>query len=124
MCASLPRVWPDVLLLFPLPYTLYVGHSSSMGSQLGPKINSKVLSVFREDFLVLMFFRYNVTGLSLVPSFVHQIVNHPDVEKVDLSSVTNVNCGASYLSSDLFAKMKKLLPENTRFLQGKRLCVS
>lgn len=50
-----------------------------------------------------------------------QIVNYPNIEKVDLSSVLNVSSGAAYLSFDLRSRMKKLLPESVRFVEGRHI---
>ncbi|KAF8887030.1 hypothetical protein CPB84DRAFT_1684829 [Gymnopilus junonius] len=62
--------------------------------------------------------RYRVSGLPLIPSIVHQLVHHPDIEKVDFSSLTFLNSGAAYLPPELSAKMSKLLPTTTNLTEG------
>ncbi|KAF7296989.1 hypothetical protein MIND_00931200 [Mycena indigotica] len=55
--------------------------------------------------------KYKATHLTLVPSLIHQLVNHPDFLKTDMSSVVFVNSGAAYLppalSDKLLAHMQK-----------------
>ena len=61
--------------------------------------------------------------LTLIPSVVHQLVNHPDFRKVDLSSVQNISSGAAYLPPDLALKMISIVPEGCVLAQGLSLCI-
>lgn len=46
----------------------------------------------------------------------HQLVSHPDIEKVDFSSFSNVGSGAAYLPSELLgAKLALLVPREATF---------
>lgn len=45
--------------------------------------------------------RYRINTLSLVPSAVHQLVNHPEFAETDLSSINSVGCGAAHLPTTL-----------------------
>lgn len=45
--------------------------------------------------------RYRATTIYLVPSLVHQLVNRPQFQTADLSTVQTVNCGAAYLPVSL-----------------------
>ncbi|KAJ7194234.1 hypothetical protein GGX14DRAFT_476663 [Mycena pura] len=62
--------------------------------------------------------KYRATHLTLVPSTVHQLVNHPDTKKTDLSSVVFMNCGAAYLPPELAAQMSRFLHTSSLLAQG------
>lgn len=65
--------------------------------------------------------RYKVSALGLIPSVVHQLVNHPGIENVDFSSVQLMGSGAAYLPPELGDKMVKLLPSESLFTVGELL---
>ncbi|KAF8962987.1 hypothetical protein BDZ97DRAFT_1758944 [Flammula alnicola] len=52
------------------------------------------------------------------PSVVHQLVNHPGIEKADFSSVLYMNSGAAYLPPELHEKMTRLVPSEAQFGEG------
>ena len=56
--------------------------------------------------------------MGLVPPVVHQLVNYPDISKVDLSSVVSVVCGGAYLCPTLAAELSALLPSGTIAYEG------
>ncbi|KAK7030386.1 hypothetical protein VNI00_014130 [Paramarasmius palmivorus] len=62
--------------------------------------------------------KYQVTHLSLVPSAVHQLVNHPDVSPDHFKSLVGAGCGAAYMPPDLFQKFQKLVPVKIDFVHG------
>ncbi|KAJ7063853.1 hypothetical protein C8F01DRAFT_1129568 [Mycena amicta] len=62
--------------------------------------------------------KYKVTHLTLVPSTIHQLVNHPDLLTTDVSSVVFVNSGAAYLPPALSDKLLGILPKDTDLHQG------
>ncbi|KAK7064934.1 hypothetical protein R3P38DRAFT_61554 [Favolaschia claudopus] len=62
--------------------------------------------------------KYKVTHLTLVPSLVHTLVNHPDIKSTDLSSVLSVNSGAAYLPPELASRMGALLKKTSEVVQG------
>ncbi|KAF7293339.1 hypothetical protein MKEN_01463900 [Mycena kentingensis (nom. inval.)] len=64
------------------------------------------------------FRRYKITHLILVPSLIHQVVNHPELKKTDLSSVIFVNSGAAYLPPQLFKQMSGYLQQSAEMSQG------
>lgn len=47
------------------------------------------------------FSRHQVTILLLVPSVIHQMVNHPKIHTTDFSTITHVASGAAYLPPEL-----------------------
>lgn len=62
--------------------------------------------------------RYKVTTLALVPSLVHQLVNHPKINQTDLSSLNNLGGGAAYLSWELRQKMLKYAKKVPYWAEG------
>ncbi|KDR83116.1 hypothetical protein GALMADRAFT_238939 [Galerina marginata CBS 339.88] len=62
--------------------------------------------------------RYKISGLTLIPSVVHQLVHHPGIEKADFSSVLTMNSGAAYLPPELGDRMSKLVPGEAIFTEG------
>ena len=64
------------------------------------------------------FHRYKISVLILVPSVVLELVNHPDIEKADLSSVSMIRCGAAYLPQDMAKKLTSLASKDTSFSEG------
>ncbi|KAJ7182347.1 hypothetical protein C8R43DRAFT_869121 [Mycena crocata] len=61
---------------------------------------------------------YHATSLTLTPSAVHQMVNHPDIKKTDLGSVVTFNSGAAYTPPELAAQMVSFLPRKAQFWAG------
>ncbi|PBL03846.1 acetyl-CoA synthetase-like protein [Armillaria gallica] len=62
--------------------------------------------------------KYHITNLTLVPSVVHQIANHPKLNKRDLKSVKHVGCGAAYLPKELADKLLTTLPPDVELTEG------
>lgn len=56
--------------------------------------------------------------MTVIPSVVHQLVNHPDTQKADLSSIQSIGSGAAYLPPDLALKMKSMVSEQCIVTQG------
>ncbi|KAG7089545.1 hypothetical protein E1B28_011218 [Marasmius oreades] len=53
--------------------------------------------------------KYRITTLNLIPSVVHQLVNHPKFPKTNLSSVTTVGCGAAHLVPELASQFSSFV---------------
>lgn len=62
--------------------------------------------------------KYRITNLTLVPSVVHQIANHPKLDRQVLKSVKNVGCGGAYLPKELADKLLTALPPDVEFTEG------
>ncbi|KAJ7885769.1 hypothetical protein B0H14DRAFT_3082262 [Mycena olivaceomarginata] len=62
--------------------------------------------------------KYRATHLTLVPSMVHALVNHPDVKTTDFHSVVAINSGAAYLPVSLAERMGRLLKKTSEIVQG------
>ena len=61
--------------------------------------------------------RYKVTSVTLVPTMVNLVVNHPKVRDYDLSSVRTMLYGASPMPLSLLRRTMELLPE-CNFIQA------
>lgn len=57
--------------------------------------------------------------MSIVPSMIHQILTHPQVDKVDFSSVLSIITGAAYLPREFLVKFVSLCPKEVHFTEGK-----
>ncbi|KAJ6494154.1 hypothetical protein DFH09DRAFT_1265636 [Mycena vulgaris] len=62
--------------------------------------------------------KYRATHLTLIPSAVHQLVNHPATKTTDLSSVIMANSGAAYLTPELATRMSRFLGKDSELTQG------
>lgn len=62
--------------------------------------------------------KYKISQMILVPSLVLQLVNHPDIRNVDLSSLQSIGSGAAHLSRDLFDKAASIMPKGAGIFQG------
>ncbi|KAJ7069088.1 hypothetical protein C8F01DRAFT_1111526 [Mycena amicta] len=62
--------------------------------------------------------KYKATHLTLVPSLIHQLTNHPNLKKTDVSSVIFVNSGAAYLPPALAERLLGSLSTGAAMAQG------
>jgi acyl-CoA synthetase (AMP-forming)/AMP-acid ligase II len=63
-------------------------------------------------------YRYKISFLPLIPSVVHQLINHPGIEKADFSSVSIIASGAAYLPLEMCQKLLSLAPNSASFFEG------
>lgn len=63
-------------------------------------------------------YRYRVTLLLAVPSTIYQMVNAPELQTTDLSSLTAIGCGTAYLPQKLSKKFMAMLPRNVDMIKG------
>ncbi|KAJ3506882.1 hypothetical protein NLJ89_g6614 [Agrocybe chaxingu] len=111
-----PEGIPVTLAFLPLHHT-YGLHGYCFRSCLSP--NTLVLPSKWDIHACLKAIpKYKVTTLTLIPSVVHQIVNHPGIENVDFSSVLTMGSGAAYLPPELATRLEKLVPGETKFNEG------
>ncbi|KAJ7053848.1 hypothetical protein C8F01DRAFT_1164989 [Mycena amicta] len=102
----------------PLPmFHTYGLHAYIMRVSLAP-ITYVILEKWNTARYLKAVVKYRATALTLVPSLVHALVNHPDTKKTDLSSVTFVASGAAYLPPELAARMGSLLEKDSEVSQG------
>ncbi|KIM41001.1 hypothetical protein M413DRAFT_19093 [Hebeloma cylindrosporum] len=111
-----PEGIPITLAFLPLHHT-YGLHAYSFRACLAPS-TLVILPKWDINVALKVIPRYHVTSLTLIPSVVHQLVNHPGIEKADFSSVLSMNSGAAYLPPELGEKMSSLMPKETIFSEG------
>jgi non-ribosomal peptide synthetase component E (peptide arylation enzyme) len=63
-------------------------------------------------------YRYRVTNASLIPSVIHQLVNHPKTKEADLSSLVTVVSGAAYLPPELATKLQCICRKDMLLTEG------
>lgn len=63
--------------------------------------------------------RYKITTMSIIPSMIHQISTHPQVDKVDFSSILSFTTGAAYLPREFLVNFVSLCPKEVHFTEGK-----
>ncbi|KJA14497.1 hypothetical protein HYPSUDRAFT_150348 [Hypholoma sublateritium FD-334 SS-4] len=114
-----PEGIPVSLAFLPLHHT-YGLHMYSFRSTLAPT-TYVILSQWNIEIALKAIPKYKVSALGLIPSVVHQLVNHPGIENVDFSSVKFMGSGAAYLPPELGDKMVKLLPSESLFTVGESL---
>ncbi|TFK27568.1 amp dependent CoA ligase [Coprinopsis marcescibilis] len=107
---------PVVLAFLPLHHT-YGLHSYSYRAFLAPG-TLVIMDKWDIDVALRCIPQYKVSGIALIPSIVHQLVHHPKIEQVDLSSVTQLGSGAAYLPPSLADKLSKLIAGNASFSEG------
>jgi len=62
--------------------------------------------------------KYKISFLALVPSVIHQLINHPGIEKADFSSVSVIGSGAAYLPQEMGQKLLSLAPKGASYSEG------
>lgn len=93
-----------------------------MGREARPGAYSKVRPFARLCVVVavangiLSTSRWKITGLPLVPSMVYQLVNSPEWEKTDCSTIETTASGAAFLPPKLRAKFQSKM--NSTLFEG------
>lgn len=62
--------------------------------------------------------RFKINMFAVVPSVLHNLVYSGALDKTDLSSITNVLCGAAYLQPQLAEKLKQYLKKSPQISEG------
>ncbi|TFK68984.1 acetyl-CoA synthetase-like protein [Pluteus cervinus] len=113
---STPEGFPVMLGFLPMHHT-YGLHAHCFRSFL-VQCSTVVVPKWELKSALKHISNYRVTHLLLIPSVVHQIVNHPAAAKADFSSVLHMNSGAAYLPTELSRKMSSLVPARAIFIEG------
>ncbi|KAK7444312.1 hypothetical protein VKT23_015324 [Stygiomarasmius scandens] len=77
-----------------------------------------LLSKWNVDLALKVIPKYRITNIPLIPSVIHQLVNHPRIAQADLSSIMHIGSGAAYLPPELAAQLAKLTPETATISEG------
>jgi acyl-CoA synthetase (AMP-forming)/AMP-acid ligase II len=111
----LPWLWAERVLFPCLCASVHSRHNVKMGHGVRPEAYSKVSpSTLLSDISSVANTassapRWKITGLPLVPSMIHQLVNSAQWANADTSSVETVGSGAASLPPDLHAKFQAKL---------------
>ncbi|KAG6845061.1 hypothetical protein H0H87_001123 [Tephrocybe sp. NHM501043] len=111
-----PSGLPVGLAFLPFHHT-YGLHTYAFRGLLAP-MTFVILSQWNIKVALDIIPRYRITAIALIPSVVHQLVNHPGIEKVDFSSVQLMGSGAAYLPPELAAKLSSFTPRDSTFTEG------
>ena len=76
-----------------------------------------ILPKFDERQVLQAVAEHKITHLLLVPTMINRLVNHPDFDNTDLSSLTNISYGASIMPEALLKLVMNKLP-GVRFTQS------
>ena len=68
--------------------------------------------------LTLGLIRFTVHVLPLIPSAIHQLVNHKLTPQIDLSSLAHIHSGAAYLPPPLANRLKKFVKAIPQVFEG------
>lgn len=111
-----PEGLPVVLAFLPIHHT-YGLHAYCFRAFLAQS-TFVIMNKWDADLALSCIPEHKVSSISLIPSIVHQLVHHPRIAEVDLSSLNSLGSGAAYLPPELGAKLSKLLPQDCQFYEG------
>lgn len=102
---------PNIVTLAFLPF--YHSYGLSMLCMRGFMVPQTFIILSRWDINLVMELipRYRISFLLLIPSAIHQLVNHKDWDKLDLSSVKALGYGAAHTPTHLAERFGKRLPQ-------------
>ncbi|KAF7335631.1 hypothetical protein MVEN_02218000 [Mycena venus] len=109
-------IHPTVICPLPLFHT-YGLHAYILRATLAPA-TYVILEKWNTEKYLRAIVKYRATHVILVPSMVHQLVNHPKFTTTDFSSIVAMHTAAAYLPPELAARMSRNMEENTDIQQG------
>ncbi|THG94995.1 hypothetical protein EW026_g6575 [Hermanssonia centrifuga] len=112
-----PPASPPVWLLFLPFYHTYGVHMACFRSFARP-MTYVVVPKWDADLVLRSIPKFLVNVLPLIPSAIHQLVNHKLIDKTDLSSLVSVHSGAAYLPPALSEKLKTFVKNVPHVLEG------
>ncbi|ESK94691.1 4-coumarate- ligase [Moniliophthora roreri MCA 2997] len=111
-----PEGIPIALGFLPMHHS-YGLHAYCFRSLLSPT-TIVILAKWNIDVALKVIPKYRVSTLNLIPSVIHQLVNHPKLKSADLSSVSNTFSGAAYLPPELAAKFISYTGKEATLTEG------
>ncbi|WWC70957.1 uncharacterized protein I206_104909 [Kwoniella pini CBS 10737] len=115
-CCYEPIKYNDVILAM-LPFSHIYGLTVSIHQPLTVNGTVVILPRFEEIAFLEAVQRFKVTWALVVPPILIALLNSPNVEKYDISSIRGLMSGAAPLSSDLVEAFEKKFP-NIKVTQG------
>ncbi|KAG6852118.1 hypothetical protein C0991_002977, partial [Blastosporella zonata] len=110
-----PDGLPVGLAFLPFHHT-YGLHTYAFRGLLAP-MKFVILSQWNIKVALEIIPKHRITAIALIPSVVHQLVNHPGIEKVDFSSIQTMGSGAAYLPPELATKLSSIVPQQSTFTE-------
>ncbi|KAG5652306.1 hypothetical protein H0H81_005456 [Sphagnurus paluster] len=111
-----PEGIPVALAFLPFHHT-YGLHTFAFRAFLAP-MSVVILAKWDIKHALELIPKYRVTAIALIPSVVHQLINYPGIEKVDLSSIQTMGSGAAYLPPEMGEKLSTLIPRDATLTEG------
>ncbi|KAF9004607.1 hypothetical protein BDQ17DRAFT_1240838 [Cyathus striatus] len=111
-----PEGIPVSLAFLPLHHT-YGLHVYCFRAMITPN-TLVIMSKWNIDTALQLIPKYRISTLTLIPSVVVQLVNHPRIRQTDLTTLTQVSCGAAYLPPEVGDKMVSLIPKDANLGEG------
>jgi long-chain acyl-CoA synthetase len=86
-------------------------HNAAIAFLVGGVRSVWVTGRFEPELALRLIERERITGWGFTTTLLHRLVNHPDVERYDLSSIRQVGGGGSPVPLSLQRRTKELLPQ-------------
>ena len=114
MAAAVSGVGPDKILLnvLPLAHNLPLACPGLQGFFLhGGKV--VLANSTRSEDVFALIERHRVTHIAVVPALLIRLINHPSIQKFDLSSLQVIQSGGQRLQPEVRRRTKELIPSVT-----------
>ena len=108
--ADLPQLPNTVLVTSPLFHVSGL-HCAAMTGLAGGAKTVWPMGRFEPETILGMIEREKVTGWGYTATMLSRLLNHPDVEKYDLSSLRSVGGGGSPIAAPLLERARELFPQ-------------
>lgn len=110
VAAYSPRVDPEPSVSLMCVPLVHVGGTLGLLVALARGATTVVLQRFDAGRWLSLVERYRVTNAFVVPTMLHRILAHPDVDRTDLGSLTALSYGAAPATPDLVRRAMARLP--------------
>ncbi|GBE84164.1 acetyl-CoA synthetase-like protein [Sparassis latifolia] len=115
---ALPPVFPPPVCLAILPFYHTYGLHISCLRPLYTSSTHVIIPKWNVDLVLELIPKYQIAMLPLIPSAIHQLVHHKNIDKADFSSVMTFGSGAAYLPPDLMERFSQLLQKPHEVAEG------
>lgn len=113
-----PPLFPPGVMLAVLPFYHTYGLHVNVIRPFYQALTQVILPKWSANMVLHCIPKYKINSLVLIPSAIHQLVNHKHAHSVDFSSVTAVASGAAYLPPGLAARFAKIIRKQHDFSEG------
>ena len=99
---------PDSVQLAVLPFFHVTGMQNAMNGTIYQGATAVILPRWDRDVALACIQRFRVTGAQLISTMVVDMLSHPDIDSVDLSSIVSIGGGGAAMPEAIAAKLKAL----------------